>query len=92
MGEGSYGELGIGTELYRLNSPHLVGQGWERLQKIANGGKHSLAVMKDGRLFSWGSGKFGVQGSDDHANVLSPQTLDLDKEKLDPFYKSRRNT
>lgn len=81
LGEGSYGELGIGKELYRANLPQLIDGNWKKLKKIANGGKHSLAVMKDGELFSWGSGKFGVLCSSEYANVLAPQLIELSEKR-----------
>ena len=43
-----------------------------KLKKVANGGKHSLAVLNDGQVFSWGSGKFGALGNGEEANVMSP--------------------
>lgn len=70
FGEGSYGELGHGEQIYRQRKPSKLDGSWTGLRKISGGVMHSLALMESGKIYAWGLGKFGALGTGDHACVL----------------------
>lgn len=77
FGEGSYSELGLGKPYYRLLTPTRVEGNWKNLRKISAGFMHTLALNDQGEFYSWGSGRFGVLGSGDQANIVSPETINV---------------
>eukprot|EP00736_Rhodelphis_marinus_P001069 Rmarinus@m.5477 len=59
-GDGSGGQLGIGT--VRSTRPHRVHELHGRVKKVSCGGDHSMVVTKDGELFAFGKGEKGQLG------------------------------
>lgn len=60
-GGGSMGQLGLG-DLLRQNLPIQVSNLENRIIQIGCGKRHSVAVSKEGRLFTWGSNEYGQLG------------------------------
>ena len=68
-GEGDCGQLGCGEAVTESRVPRiLVGLRGSKIDMIACGGLHSLALMKDGSVHSWGcndEGSLGWRTSDE---------------------------
>uniref|UniRef100_A0A8B9CVD5 HECT-type E3 ubiquitin transferase n=1 Tax=Anser brachyrhynchus TaxID=132585 RepID=A0A8B9CVD5_9AVES len=72
-GQNKYGQLGLGYEYKKQNSPHVIKSllGIPFAQ-IAAGGAHSFVLTLSGAIFGWGRNKFGQLGlNDDNGNLLS---------------------
>eukprot|EP00277_Geminigera_cryophila_P014150 CAMPEP_0179452312 /NCGR_PEP_ID=MMETSP0799-20121207/36202_1 /TAXON_ID=46947 /ORGANISM="Geminigera cryophila, Strain CCMP2564" /LENGTH=313 /DNA_ID=CAMNT_0021248117 /DNA_START=33 /DNA_END=970 /DNA_ORIENTATION=+ len=78
-GHGGFGQLGLGDRVNRL-APTLVGAeavfGGSEVLTIACGGAHSLAVTKDGTLWTFGEGEYGELGHNDRKDRLVPTRID----------------
>jgi len=78
-GGGRYGQLGLGDEANRL-VPTLVGAGAAfgglPVLTVACGEIHTLAVTKDGALWTFGNGAIGALGHNDHNNRLVPTRIE----------------
>jgi len=78
-GHGLYGQLGLGDRANRL-APTLVGaeEGFGELQvlTVACGYLHTLAVTKDGALWTFGHGEDGALGHNDHTPRLVPTRIE----------------
>jgi len=48
-----------------------------RIVKVACGPNHSVAMDKDGRLYTWGFGGYGRLGHGDVKNALEPKAVEL---------------
>jgi len=68
-GHGGFGQLGLGDETNRL-SPTLVGIGESQVLTVACGSVHTLAVTRDGALWTFGKGRNGALGHKGHNNRL----------------------
>eukprot|EP00277_Geminigera_cryophila_P002326 CAMPEP_0179427482 /NCGR_PEP_ID=MMETSP0799-20121207/13417_1 /TAXON_ID=46947 /ORGANISM="Geminigera cryophila, Strain CCMP2564" /LENGTH=482 /DNA_ID=CAMNT_0021202547 /DNA_START=278 /DNA_END=1726 /DNA_ORIENTATION=+ len=77
-GWGLYGQLGLGDEVTRL-APTLVeveaAFGGSQVLMAACGDAHTLAVTKDGALWTFGEGRNGALGHNDHTNRLMPKRI-----------------
>ena len=76
-GQGEGGTLGLGNQdMKSRNIPTLIPSLSESyIKKVKCGGLHSLALTRDGRLFSWGRGEGGQLG---HPAVLLTTTNEGD--------------
>jgi E3 ubiquitin-protein ligase HERC4 len=77
-GSNDHGQLGMSpTSLSHLGQPQVVESLSQfKVLQVACGGHHNLALLKSGRVFSWGSNKYGQLGL--RATVLansSPQEV-----------------
>ena len=67
-GANAKGQLGLGTESMRLGSESFPKKLWDqetndqKFVVISAGGKHSSAVTKDGRVYTWGANCCGQLG------------------------------
>lgn len=61
-GNNSSGQLGDGTRTHR-SLPVKVGGLPGRVRAVSAGAEHSVAVLADGRVFTWGQGRYGQLGS-----------------------------
>eukprot|EP01095_Lingulamoeba_sp_RSL-Kostka_P008375 TRINITY_DN2781_c1_g1_i1.p1 TRINITY_DN2781_c1_g1~~TRINITY_DN2781_c1_g1_i1.p1 ORF type:complete len:604 (+),score=224.26 TRINITY_DN2781_c1_g1_i1:84-1895(+) len=78
-GEGNYGQLGHGDVIAQYNKPLKVGQALEgkTIVQIACGANHTAALLKDGKLYTWGyavNGRLG-HGNEEDQNI--PQLVSL---------------
>jgi alpha-tubulin suppressor-like RCC1 family protein len=68
--------LGTGNLSYQLTPAEVPGCGWV---KLALGDSHTLAVKKDGTLWSWGENELGQLGyANNEQNVTLPAQVGLD--------------
>ena len=83
-GTNDWGQLGIGTHssasydaprsVSSLTSAALAGTGAPGdVASLTSGAKHTVAVLRDGRAFGWGSNRFGALGR----SCYSPQTANV---------------
>jgi alpha-tubulin suppressor-like RCC1 family protein len=76
-GSNDQGQLGDGTTASTL-TPKLIetlGAGDDPVVKIAAAGRHSVALTKSGKAFSWGFGKFGQLGNGLFESVNGPKDM-----------------
>jgi len=79
-GHGRRGQLGLGDEANRL-APTRVGAekavfGGSPVLTVACGGAHTLAVTKDGALWTFGNGQYGQLGHSDGNIRLMPMRIE----------------
>jgi len=51
----------------------------DTISRIFSGGGHCYALAKNGTLFSWGYGIYGVLGHGDQLDVLAPKPIQFFK-------------
>ena len=71
-GWGAYGELGHGNQQAQLLPKKVEALAGRRVVAVSAGESHSLALIADGAVFTWGKGKDGCLG---HGEDLSDQRL-----------------
>lgn len=74
-GTNSYGQLGVGDTNTRTE-PVLVSIDAEYLLDVAGGGSHSMALSKEGEVFTWGLGEGGRLGHGDCNIQLHPKKIE----------------
>eukprot|EP01132_Coremiostelium_polycephalum_P003660 gene3660-4558_t len=87
-GRNDKGQLGVGQgvkgdesedEIQYFTQPKLVvapkDVEFGDLKKVCSGSTHSMALTKNGRLYSWGNGYFGALGHSDNLNQLAPKLV-----------------
>lgn len=75
FGQGSQGALGH-SDLEDRDSPKLVEDLWcAGICAIDAGDFHSIAAAVDGRVWTWGRGKYGRLGHGDSENCLGPKLV-----------------
>jgi alpha-tubulin suppressor-like RCC1 family protein len=70
-GQGSAGRLGTNNNIPR-SSPVTVAGGITNWSQVSAGNTHSLGVTDTGIAYAWGSGNYGLLGTDDTINRSSP--------------------
>ncbi|OXB53393.1 hypothetical protein ASZ78_001893, partial [Callipepla squamata] len=75
-GQNKYGQLGLGYEYKKQNSPQMIKSllGIPFAQ-IAAGGAHSFVLTLSGAIFGWGRNKFGQLGLNDDNDRYVPTLL-----------------
>ncbi|KAM9011688.1 putative E3 ubiquitin-protein ligase HERC4 isoform 1-T3 [Ara ararauna] len=75
-GQNKYGQLGLGYEYKKQNSPQVIKSllGIPFAQ-IAAGGAHSFVLTLSGAIFGWGRNKFGQLGLNDDNDRYVPTLL-----------------
>jgi hypothetical protein len=68
---GTYGKCGVGTTTASYNTPQAVTLA-TTCARLAIGPYSTMAVLTDGRLYSWGYGALGTLGNGSTANHTSP--------------------
>ena len=77
MGEGAYGQLGLGTTEHQYNPAFVGGRDVfkEPVVLVAAGRTHTACVTSKGVLFTWGNGKHGELGDGFQERRLIPQQI-----------------
>ena len=81
-GNGGNGRLGLG-DMQDRPKPTLVRTSDHDslntlVRRVAAGAFHSVAVLEDGRCYSWGKGTNGQLGNGKHEDHLVPQQVDVE--------------
>ena len=75
MGDGSWGQLGLGLGVSRVGVPApIIGLSPFTIRRIAAGTDHSLAIDDEGVLFSWGKNENGETGTNSSARAIDQPT------------------
>jgi alpha-tubulin suppressor-like RCC1 family protein len=74
IGSNFYGQIGQPPEVTNTAYPVLVNN-LENISQIAAGGENSLALTRDGKVYSWGRGTFGQRGDGSKTNFQSTPVL-----------------
>jgi alpha-tubulin suppressor-like RCC1 family protein len=75
FGDGKFGRLGLGDERASGVARCVVSLASRRCVDIAVGAYHSAAVVDDGRLLTWGHGKYGQLGHGTQDNEFVPREV-----------------
>ena len=76
-GFGRYGQLGHGDGHNQLQPKKVAAFADQRVNAVAAGVAHSLAITADGSIFAWGEGETGCLGSgEDQSNQLLPKSVE----------------
>lgn len=78
-GSGASGQLGNGTERESTMPVTVTDDGVlddKEVIDVSTLGDHSLALTQDGKVYSWGAGKYGQLGNDDTENADRPVAVD----------------
>eukprot|EP01028_Stygiella_incarcerata_P009579 TRINITY_DN45980_c0_g2_i1.p1 TRINITY_DN45980_c0_g2~~TRINITY_DN45980_c0_g2_i1.p1 ORF type:complete len:397 (-),score=85.40 TRINITY_DN45980_c0_g2_i1:85-1275(-) len=84
-GSGESGCLGHGTSDFNELAPRCVDSLLDigRVIHVSCGGKHTVVVMEDGRVFSWGDNMYGKLGLGDDKDRMEPVWIEsLSEEKI----------
>ncbi|KAJ7531965.1 hypothetical protein O6H91_14G067000 [Diphasiastrum complanatum] len=82
-GRGKYGQLGHGSTDNESRPTAVKALSDQMIVQIACGGEHTMAISREGLLFTWGQGYWGQTGHGTQDDVLSPrQVLSLQKEQV----------
>jgi hypothetical protein len=80
-GEGEYGRLGHGDETSR-STPKLVdGLVGKKAKEVACGGRHTIVLTENGRVYSFGDGDSGQLGHCNFENQLTPTLINVPLER-----------
>eukprot|EP00618_Florenciella_parvula_P017339 CAMPEP_0119492348 /NCGR_PEP_ID=MMETSP1344-20130328/16917_1 /TAXON_ID=236787 /ORGANISM="Florenciella parvula, Strain CCMP2471" /LENGTH=764 /DNA_ID=CAMNT_0007527671 /DNA_START=8 /DNA_END=2302 /DNA_ORIENTATION=- len=74
-GYGSSGQLGHGSKQNELTPKCIEAREFGEASSVAAGADHSLVVMKNGELFSFGKGFCGATGLGHERDVLEPHRV-----------------
>jgi alpha-tubulin suppressor-like RCC1 family protein len=76
-GNNSFGQLGAGVlGQYSLSNQAVSSAGLEKIEDISSGLNHTLALDKEGNVWSWGNNKYGQLGDGtDSSQRLVPQKI-----------------
>jgi alpha-tubulin suppressor-like RCC1 family protein len=89
-GSNAWGQLGTGGPEKALLPVALPPPGkgaGTRWAQVAAGRYHTLALSTDGRLYTWGSNRFGQLGESTHAQHSTPQPLELPRSLAQTVWK-----
>jgi alpha-tubulin suppressor-like RCC1 family protein len=73
-GSNNYGQLGIGQKIDKCPSPTLL-ESLKDVIDVACGWNFSVALTKDGRLFTWGRNNYGQLGISSFEDQFTPQLV-----------------
>jgi alpha-tubulin suppressor-like RCC1 family protein len=91
-GRGFEGQLGILQDVECSSSPHLIASYFKkvgdqykklekkRIQEIACGAYHSLAIDTNGDLFCWGEARYGQTGTGKRIKDALPTLVQINKD------------
>eukprot|EP00468_Gymnochlora_sp_CCMP2014_P001644 CAMPEP_0167741974 /NCGR_PEP_ID=MMETSP0110_2-20121227/1159_1 /TAXON_ID=629695 /ORGANISM="Gymnochlora sp., Strain CCMP2014" /LENGTH=379 /DNA_ID=CAMNT_0007626095 /DNA_START=1741 /DNA_END=2877 /DNA_ORIENTATION=- len=76
-GEGKNGRLGLGNTSSELWPTEIENGtfGDESIRTIHCGSKTSAAITESGRLYTWGSGKYGLLGHGNEEDITTPKEV-----------------
>lgn len=83
-GTGEMGQLGLGEDVMEKTRPALVSS-VKNVVAIGAGGMHSLALTRDGEIYTWGcndEGALGRETSNDDGAEFEPRKVDLPQKVL----------
>lgn len=89
FGDGRYGQLGNLARKHNMHStPHLVD--WlvsfkVSITNISCGQYHTAAISNQGKLFTWGSGKWGQLGHSVRLDERFPRKVEVERSKMGNF-------
>jgi hypothetical protein len=75
-GGGWEGVLGLGDESSHAVPRHIRSLAAVRVERVAAGSAHSLALTSDGAVWSWGWGRHGQLGHGDRGSLLVPRRIE----------------
>ena len=81
-GRGRYGCLGLGNLQDCLKPQRLEGLSRVHVVKLVAGNCNPLALSDDGKLYSWGRGRFGTHGLGHTSDVLEPHVMGLPEDRI----------
>jgi len=81
-GWGQHGQLGHGDHQDKLLPTRIEAILQCSLRVLALGATHSVAVMENGEVYSWGRGDYGQLGLGENREVLAPTILTALKGKI----------
>ncbi len=76
------GCLGHGDREDRLKPVMLLALSRVRIVRVVGGKSNPLALSEDGKLYTWGRGKFGAHGHGHTAHVLEPKLMALPEDRI----------
>eukprot|EP00873_Tetraselmis_striata_P041803 jgi/Tetstr1/462067/TSEL_007137.t1 len=75
FGQGTFGQLGHSDDS-NSDAPSMLKRLWAvGILQVAAGENHSAALAADGRVFTWGRGKYGQLGLGDFSSQQSPMPV-----------------
>ena len=79
MGNNFYGRLGLGDQsLSNTSVPCLVESLVnEKIISVTCGSTHTVAINKEGEVYSWGLGEFGALGTGNITTMYCPTKIDF---------------
>eukprot|EP00246_Nothoceros_aenigmaticus_P002684 TRINITY_DN13533_c0_g1_i1.p1 TRINITY_DN13533_c0_g1~~TRINITY_DN13533_c0_g1_i1.p1 ORF type:complete len:452 (-),score=54.98 TRINITY_DN13533_c0_g1_i1:408-1763(-) len=80
-GWGRYGNLGLGDREDRLVPAEVAPVPGEKMDLVACGWRHTIAVAESGRVYTFGWSKYGQLGHGDHEDHLVPHQVAALKDK-----------
>lgn len=75
IGSNNHGQLGIGTIDSAIHEPVLV-TGFTKVKAVAAGASHSVALRKDGTVWTWGRNEAGQLGTGNRIDSATPVQVD----------------
>lgn len=75
-GWGRYGNIGDGDTVDRYEPVRVRGLDGLKVEEIACGWRHSLAIDDQGCMYTWGWSKYGQLGHGDHVDHPSPKQVE----------------
>lgn len=72
VGGNEHGQLGVGTESLTILVEPVQVKGLTDVTSVSAGGRHSLALRKDGSVWAWGGNEQGELGDDSRKNKQTP--------------------
>jgi hypothetical protein len=76
-GDNKHGQIGNGCNDNQDTPIKVNGFSGERVVMISCGGWHSMALTESGRVFSWGSNKYGQLGNGNTVDSNMPKLVEL---------------
>ena len=74
-GNNESGQCGLNTTLKIILSPTII-DGLNNVKMVSCGNEHSLALLNNGEVYSWGKGNGGVLGFNFEDNSLFPRKIE----------------
>ncbi|XP_041374032.1 probable E3 ubiquitin-protein ligase HERC1 isoform X2 [Gigantopelta aegis] len=77
FGDGEYGQLGLGNTLSKSTPTKIEALQRHVIKKVACAAQFSVALTKDGRVFTWGQERLIGQPESQHRNHFKPQEVSV---------------
>ena len=85
-GAGHFGQLGLGPHVSGVDKPQLISHllpqalGTTRVQQVAAGAWHALALLDNGKVMAWGSNRkyqCGIKPTKSPPTIVTPQPIEF---------------